>query len=101
MVSQKEIFYTWLLAERDDLEYQVSVLQQNLRYRKNIDPLDCVELQLALERKAAFEDFYKKSTAIFGLSLPADLETGIYFDVTPFRKAAEEIKKQMKREGKK
>ena len=99
MVSQKEVFYTWLLSERDDLDYQVSQLQQNLRYRKRIDPLDCVELQLALERKAAFEDFFKKSTAIFNLSIPADLDTGLYFDVTPFRKATEQIKKQMKKQG--
>lgn len=54
MVTQKEIFYQYLLNERDRLEGEVVQLRQNLRMKKDIDSIDCLELSLAMERLSAF-----------------------------------------------
>lgn len=97
MVTQKEIFFQYLLHERDRLEEEVVQLQQNLRMRKNIDAVDCLELSLALERLSAFIDFSDHAIAIFKLSCPADYRASIVkIDFTAYKKAAQELKKQMK-----
>ena len=54
MVTQKEIFFQYLLNERDKLESEVAQLRQNLRMRKEVDAIDCLELALAMERLSAF-----------------------------------------------
>lgn len=97
MVTQKEIFFQYLLNERDRLEEEVVQLQQNLRMRKNIDAVDCLELALALERLSAFIDYSDHAIAIFKLSCPADYRSNIVkIDFTAYKKAAQELKKQMK-----
>ena len=65
MVTQKEIFYQYLLNERDRLEDEVVQLRQNQRMKKNIDAIDCLELALAMERLSAFIDYSDHALAIF------------------------------------
>lgn len=97
MVTQKEIFFQYLLNERDRLEYEVVQLRQNLRMRKNIDSVDCLELSLAMERLSAFIDFSDHAIAIFKLSVPTDYRASIVnIDYTAYKKAAEKLKKEMK-----
>lgn len=76
MVTQKEIFYQYLLNERDRLEADVVQLRQSLRYKANVDAVDCLELSLALERLNSFVDYSNHAIAIFKLSIPRT--------VTPF-----------------
>lgn len=93
MVTQKEIFYQYLINMRDSLENDVRQLQQNLRYR-NIDAVDCLELSLALERLNSFIDYSNHAIAIFKLSCPADYKASIVkIDFSEYRKAAEELRK--------
>lgn len=94
MVTQKEIFFQWLLNERERLENDVMKLRQTIRYR-NIDIMDCVELALAMERLTAFYDFSEKAMLIFELHVPADYNT-ITFDITPYKKAAKQFKELQK-----
>lgn len=97
MVTQKEIFYQYLLNERDRLEFEVVQLRQNLRMRNNVDAVDCLELSLALERLSAFIDFSDHAIAIFKLSVPTDYRASIVnIDFTAYKKAAEKLKKEMK-----
>lgn len=96
MVTQKEIFFQYLLNERDRLENEVAQLRQNLRMR-NVDAVDCLELSLALERLSAFTDFSDHAIAIFNLSCPADYRAKIInIDFSAYKKAAEKLKKSMK-----
>lgn len=96
MVTQKEIFFQYLLNERDRLENDVAQLRQNLRMR-GIDAVDCLELALAMERLSAFVDFSDHAIAIFKLSCPADYRANlIKIDFTAYKKAAEKLKKSMK-----
>lgn len=97
MVTQKEIFYQYLLNERDRLEGEVVQLRQNLRMKKDIDSIDCLELSLAMERLSAFIDFCDHALAIFKLSVPTDYRSSIInIDFTAYKKAAEKLKKEMK-----
>lgn len=97
MVTQKEIFYQYLLNERDRLECEVVQLRQNLRMRNNVDAVDCLELSLALERLSAFIDFSDHAIAIFKLSVPTDYRASIVnIDFTAYKKAAEKLKKEIK-----
>lgn len=68
-MTQKEILMTYILNNRDRLEEDVRQLQQNVRYRK-IDPVDCMELSLAIERLNSFEEFSRSVMAIMKLSVP-------------------------------
>ena len=96
MVTQKEIFFQYLMNERDRLENDVDNLRQTLRYR-NIDAVDCLELTLALERLNCFNDFIAHAVAIFKLSCPADTRVNmVNIDYTAYRRAAEKLKKSMK-----
>lgn len=96
MVTQKEIFFQYLLNERDRLENDVDNLRQTLRYR-NIDAVDCLELTLAMERFNCFNDFIAHAVAIFKLSCPADTRVNmVNIDYTAYRRAAEKLKKSMK-----
>lgn len=97
MVTQKEIFYQYLLNERDRLEEDVVQLRQNLRMRKEIDAIDCLELALAMERLSAFIDYTDHALAIFKLSCPADYRANIVnIDFSAYKKAAEKLKKSLK-----
>lgn len=97
MVTQKEIFYQYLLNERDRLEADVVQLRQSLRYKANVDAVDCLELSLALERLNSFVDYSNHAIAIFKLSCPADYKANlINIDFTAYKKAAEKLKKSMK-----
>lgn len=96
MVTQKEIFYQYLLNERDRLEEDVAQLRQNLRMRK-VDAIDCLELALAMERLSAFIDYTDHALAIFKLSVPTDYRANIVnIDFSAYKKAAEKLKKSMK-----
>lgn len=97
MVTQKEIFFQYLLNERDRLEDEVVQLRQNLRMRNGVDAVDCLELALAIERLSSFIDFSDHAIAIFKLSVPTDYRASIVnIDFTAYKKAAEKLKKQMK-----
>lgn len=97
MVTQKEIFYQYLMNERDRLEEDVAQLRQNLRMRKEIDAIDCLELALAMERLSAFIDYSDHALAIFKLSVPTDYRASIInIDYSAYKKAAEKLKKSMK-----
>ena len=86
MVTQKEIFYQFLLNERARLEKEVAQLRQSLRMRE-VDAVDCLELALAMERLNAFIDFSSKSMSIFDLGVPADYNT-VRFDFSQYKKLA-------------
>ena len=97
MVTQKEIFFQYLLNERDKLESEVAQLRQNLRMRKEVDAIDCLELALAMERLSAFINYSDHAIAIFNLSCPADYRAKIInIDFSAYKKAAEKLKKSMK-----
>lgn len=95
MVTQKEIFFQYLLAERDRLEAALCENRQNVRYR-NIDIVDCFEMIVAIERYNSFVDFFNHSIAIFDLHIPVD--STIKIDISDYIKQAEEIKKFLKRQ---
>lgn len=100
MVTQKEIFFQYLLNERDRLENELEVLRHNIRYR-NIDAVDCLELIIAMERLNSFADFTAHAIAIFKLSCPADTRVNLVnIDYTAYKKAAERLRKQIKKEVK-
>lgn len=100
MVTQKEIFFQYLLNERDRLENDVDNLRQTLRYR-NIDAVDCLELSLALERLNCFNDFIAHAVAIFKLSCPADTRVNmVNIDYTAYRRAAERLRSEVSKKGK-
>lgn len=99
MVTQKEIFYLYLLNERERLEYEVVQLRQNQRMKKNIDAVDCLELALAMERLSAFIDYSDHALAIFKLSVPTDYRASIVnIDFSAYKQAAERLKKELKKE---
>lgn len=99
MVTQKEIFYQYLLNERERLEYEVVQLRQNQRMKKNIDAVDCLELALAMERLSAFIDYSDHALAIFKLSVPTDYRASIVnIDFSAYKQAAERLKKELKKE---
>ena len=68
-MKQKEIFMEYINNKRDELQEDVRKLQQQVRYR-DVDVVDCLELQLALERLNAFNDFSNSAMAILRLSVP-------------------------------
>lgn len=65
--SEVEFLQAYFLNYLTVLEGDVVQLRQNVRYR-NIDPVDCLELSLALERLQAFKEFTKNVRAILKLS---------------------------------
>ena len=99
MVTQKEIFFQYLLNERDRLENDVENLRQTLRYR-NIDAVDCMELALAMERLNSFADFTAHAIAIFKLSCPADTRVNLVnIDYTAYKRAAERLRREVSKKG--
>lgn len=98
MVTQKEIFFQYLINERDRLEGEVVQLRQNLRMR-DVDAVDCLELALALERLNAFIDYSNHAASIFNLNVPADYNT-VTIDFSVYKQAAKLAKEKLK-EGKK
>lgn len=94
MATQKEIFYQYLLHERDRLEEDVSMLRQRLRLKADIDAVDCMELALAKERLSSFISYTNHAIAIFQMSCPADFEANLVrIDFTEYKKAAQELRK--------
>ncbi len=72
--KEKVTFLEYLDNTHDELFDDVRKLQQRVRYR-DIDAVDCLELQLALERLNAFDEFARNSKAILRLT-PYD--TSVY-----------------------
>ena len=68
-MKQKEIFMEYINNKRDELQEDVRKLQQQVRYR-DVDVVDCLELQLALERLNAFNEFSNSAKAILRLAVP-------------------------------
>ncbi len=68
-MTQKEILMTYIANNRDRLQEDVRELQQRVRYR-DVDPVDCLELSLAIERLTAFENFSRSVIEIMKLSVP-------------------------------
>lgn len=66
-MKQKEIFLEYLNSTRDKLQEEIRVLQQRVRYRE-CDVVDCLELQLAIERLNVFDEFARHSKAILRLT---------------------------------
>ena len=60
---------TYINNKRDELQEDVQKLQQQVRYR-DVDVVDCLELQLALERLNAFNEFSNSAIAILRLAVP-------------------------------
>lgn len=99
MVTQKEIFYQYLINERTRLEEDVVQLRQNQRMKKNIDAVDCLELALSMERLSAFIDYSDHALAIFKLNVPTDYRASIVnIDFSAYKQAAERLKKELKKE---
>lgn len=73
-MKQKETFLEYLNNTHDELFEDIRKLQQRVRYR-DIDAVDCLELQLALERLNSFDEFARNSKAILRLT-PYD--TSVY-----------------------
>lgn len=65
---QNEIFLMYLNNTRDRMEDDIRTLRQPLRYR-NVDVVDCLELQLALERFNVFQEFSRDAKAILQLDI--------------------------------
>lgn len=100
-VTQKEIFFQYLLNERDRLENDVDSLRQALRYKPQIDAVDCLELSLAMERLNCFNDFIAHSVAIFKMSCPADTRVNLVnIDYTAYRRAAERLRREVSKKVK-
>ncbi len=70
---QKEIFIMYLNSTRDRMEEDIRTLRQQLRYR-NVDVVDCLELQLALERFNVFQEFSRDAKAILQLDTDDKME---------------------------
>ena len=101
MVTQKEIFYQYLINERTRLEEDVVQLRQNQRMKNNIDAVDCLELALAMERLSSFIDYSDHALAIFKLNVPTDYRASIVnIDFSAYKKAAEKLKKNYEKRGK-
>lgn len=64
--KQRELWASYKYNRRSYLVDDVERLQQTVRYRR-IDPVDCIELVIALERLAAFDEFTKDTEVIFSL----------------------------------
>ena len=60
-----ELFLSYILNHRQQLENEITVLEQNIRYRK-ISTLDCLELIIASERLECFNEFAKNSLTLLG-----------------------------------
>jgi hypothetical protein len=52
--KQKAALIQYILAKNDRLDSDIEQLQQHIRYR-DIDPVDCLEMLLAAERKIFFK----------------------------------------------
>ncbi len=66
-MKQKEIFMEYLNNTHDNLQEEIRVLQQRVRYRE-CDVMDCVELLLAIERLNVFDEFSRNAKAILQLT---------------------------------
>ncbi len=68
-----EMLYAYLLNYQTILEEDVAELRQTVRLRP-VDPVDCMELALSLERKNCFVEFSKNVRAILHLTRGAEME---------------------------
>lgn len=71
--KQRALWLAYLYNNRIYLRQDIERLQDNLRCRR-VGVVDCLELALALERLAAFEEFAAHTEAIFGLVSGDELE---------------------------
>ena len=73
-ITEKELFVKYLQTQLDNYQNEVIKLRQRIRYR-DIDVNDCFELALAIERLSAFQQFYRDTMSLFGLSTFSEKET--------------------------
>lgn len=71
--KQRTLWAAYKYNNRIYLRREVERLQDNLRCR-DVGVVDCLELALALERLAAFDEYVSHTEAIFGLCLGSDLK---------------------------
>lgn len=62
--KQREVWNSFILAQRTYLTDDIEQLQRNLRWRK-ITAVDCVELLIAEERLNNFNEFVRYVNNIF------------------------------------
>ena len=77
MATQKErdLWMCYVVNHRQHLKNEIRELQATLRYR-DIDPIDCLELMLALERLNCFNEYVKHTTEIFKIIRGNELQNG-------------------------
>ena len=66
-ISHKDLLYSYFLNEQCRLEDDVEHLRTSLRY-KNIDPVDCLEYMLAVERLNNFCKFHIDVTSLLNIN---------------------------------
>lgn len=66
-LSRYEILLSYFMAEHDRLNDDISNLQDQFRYRR-ITTIDCLELILAMERLAVFDEFTHQVLHILKIS---------------------------------
>lgn len=66
-ITEKELYLKYLQSRLDYYQNDVIKLRQRIRFR-DVDVNDCFELALAIERLSAFQEFYRDTMALFGLS---------------------------------
>lgn len=72
--KQRTLWAAYKYNNRIYLRREVERLQDNLRCR-DVGVVDCLELALALERLAAFDEYVSHTEAIFGLITADELES--------------------------
>ena len=73
-MTRKEMLMTYTANTREHLEAQVAELQHRLRWRE-VDAGDCLQLQLSMERLAAFNEYTKSMFEIMNLHVdPEDVK---------------------------
>lgn len=71
--KQRALWLAYIYNNRIYLRQDIERLQDNLRCR-DVGVVDCLELALALERLAAFDEFAAHTEAIFGLVSGSDIK---------------------------
>ena len=67
--KQMELFCAYCFNKRAQLEEDLTVLQNNIRWRR-IDQIDCLELSIAMARLEMFEEIENSLNALFGVYKP-------------------------------
>ena len=89
-----ELLYIYLLNRYSFLENEIKQLQDNIRYRKNPDSVDCLELIIALERFQLHKEIMHHIFHIMNLK-QFDEKYGTWYNYDD--ELEEEISKQLRR----